>query len=95
MLSFYSSSHFESMILTTFVTNLAAPIPRFDGIQVDTSAPTREAGATSPPPTTGPSIRVPPLNPDDVNKFLSLFEKSDVSRSGILSGTQCPHFKKG
>ncbi|GMG26182.1 unnamed protein product [Aspergillus oryzae] len=77
MLSFYSSSHFESMILTTFVTNLAAPIPRFDGIQVDTSAPTREAGATSPPPTTGPSIRVPPLNPDDVNKFLSLFEKSD------------------
>ncbi|UCK58567.1 hypothetical protein AFCA_001418 [Aspergillus flavus] len=63
-----------------------APIPRFDGIQVDTSAPTREAGATSPPPTTGPSIRVPPLNPDDVNKFLSLFEKSDVSRSGILSG---------
>ncbi|OOO12929.1 ubiquitin-associated- domain-containing protein [Aspergillus oryzae] len=60
-----------------------APIPRFDGIQVDTSAPTREAGATSPPPTTGPSIRVPPLNPDDVNKFLSLFEKSDVSRSEI------------
>ncbi|KAE8381049.1 hypothetical protein BDV26DRAFT_256010 [Aspergillus bertholletiae] len=63
-----------------------APLPRFDGIQVDTSAPTREAGATSPPPTSGASIRVPPLNPEDVNKFLSLFEKSDVSRSGVLSG---------
>ncbi|KAF5866126.1 hypothetical protein ETB97_000660 [Aspergillus alliaceus] len=57
------------------------PIPRFEGVQVDTSAPTREAGATSPPPTPGASIRVPPLNPDDVNKFLSLFEKSDVSKS--------------
>ncbi|KAF7587673.1 hypothetical protein BBP40_006884 [Aspergillus hancockii] len=59
------------------------PLPRFDGIQVDTSAPPRDAGATSPPPAAGGSIRVPPLNPDDVNKFLSLFEKSDVSRSDI------------
>ncbi|KAK1143385.1 hypothetical protein N8T08_006713 [Aspergillus melleus] len=65
-----------------------APIPRFDGIVVDPAAPApaREAGATSPPPATGTPIRVPPLNPEDVNKFLSLFEKSDVSRTGVMPG---------
>ncbi|PLB45213.1 UBA/TS-N domain protein [Aspergillus steynii IBT 23096] len=67
-----------------------APIPRFDGIVVDPAAPApapaREAGATSPPPAPGTPIRVPPLNPEDVNKFLSLFEKSDVSRTGVMPG---------
>ncbi|KAL4890536.1 hypothetical protein BDV59DRAFT_184151 [Aspergillus ambiguus] len=65
------------------------PLPRFDGIAVDTSASAREAGTTSPPPAAGAGaapIRVPPLNPDDVNKFVGLFEKSDVSRSGVISG---------
>ncbi|KAE8356605.1 hypothetical protein BDV28DRAFT_154473 [Aspergillus coremiiformis] len=67
------------------------PLPRFDGIQVDTSAPTREAGATSPPSTPAASIRVPPLNPDDVNKFLSLFEKSDVSRTNAIMRARLPN----
>ena len=39
----------------------------------------------SPPPGAGPPIRVPPLQPDDAQKFVSLFEKSDV-QNGILPG---------
>ena len=71
----------------TLFNFLAGPLPRFDGIVVDTSMPTgRDIGATSPPPSAGGPIRVPPLNPDDVNKFTSLFDKSDVARSGILPG---------
>ncbi|KAL4884381.1 hypothetical protein BJY04DRAFT_215349 [Aspergillus karnatakaensis] len=65
------------------------PLPRFDGIHVDTSAPTpspRDAGTSSPQPASGAPIRVPPLNPDDVNKFVSLFDKSDVVKSGTISG---------
>ncbi|KAJ6040883.1 hypothetical protein N7444_009788 [Penicillium canescens] len=46
------------------------PLPRFDGI---------------PPPGAGAPIRVPPLQPDDANKFVSLFEKSDVN-NGVISG---------
>ncbi|KKK26518.1 hypothetical protein ARAM_005814 [Aspergillus rambellii] len=63
------------------------PLPRFDGIPIDTSVPSpREAGTTSPTPASGTPIRVPPLNPDDVNKFTSLFEKSDPGRTGSISG---------
>ncbi|KAL2812080.1 hypothetical protein BJX63DRAFT_262416 [Aspergillus granulosus] len=63
------------------------PLPRFDGLPIDTTGPTpRDAGASSPQPAPGAGIRVPPLNPDDVNKFVSLFEKSDVARSGSISG---------
>lgn len=39
----------------------------------------------SPPLGSGPPIRVPPLQPDDANKFVSLFDKSDV-QNGIISG---------
>ncbi|KAL2798305.1 hypothetical protein BJX66DRAFT_296141 [Aspergillus keveii] len=63
------------------------PLPRFDGLPIDTTSPTpRDAGASSPQPAPGAGIRVPPLNSDDVNKFVSLFEKSDVTRSGSISG---------
>ncbi|KAL4780836.1 hypothetical protein BJX76DRAFT_336979 [Aspergillus varians] len=65
------------------------PLPKFDGITVDTAAPSprRDTGAGSPQPTPGGApIRVPPLNPEDANKFVSLFEKSDVTRSGTISG---------
>ncbi|KAL4797436.1 hypothetical protein BDV19DRAFT_358774 [Aspergillus venezuelensis] len=64
------------------------PLPKFDGLPIDTSAPVpspRES-AGSPQPTAGGPIRVPPLNPDDVNKFVGLFEKSDVTRSGSING---------
>lgn len=71
-------------VLTFYV---AGPLPRFEGIVVDAAAPgDRDLGTTSPPPSAGGPIRVPPLNPDDVNKFSSLFDKSDVNRTGVLPG---------
>lgn len=63
----------------------SGPLPRFDGIVVDTTANIPESGTKSPPPGPGGPIRVPPLQPDDVNKFVSLFEKSDV-KNGMISG---------
>lgn len=67
--------------------SLAGPFPKFDGIAVDIppSAPRSDAGASSPPPGATGSVRVPPLNPDDVVKFTSLFEKSGGT-NGIISG---------
>ncbi|KAJ5749566.1 hypothetical protein N7533_006594 [Penicillium manginii] len=61
------------------------PLPRFDGIQVDVNAPVPEPAQSPPPSAGGPPIRVPPLQPDDANKFLSLFEKSGVV-NGLLPG---------
>lgn len=67
----------------------AGPLPRFDGMPVEVPSSPRDpgttAGATSPPP--GAPIRVPPLNPEDVNKFTSLFEKSGV-QGGVMPGTR-------
>lgn len=74
-------------LLLTWFTVAAGPLPKFEGIVVDATPNPREAGTTSPTPGANAPIRVPPLNPDDVNKFLSLFEKSDVSKSGVLPGT--------
>ncbi|BDD55802.1 hypothetical protein MAP00_001288 [Monascus purpureus] len=68
------------------------PFPKFDGIAVDIppSAPRSDAGAGSPPPGATGSVRVPPLNPDDVVKFASLFEKSGGT-NGIISGEVAKH----
>ncbi|KAJ5790852.1 uncharacterized protein N7518_007863 [Penicillium psychrosexuale] len=63
----------------------SGPLPRFDGIVVDTTASVPESGTKSPPPGANGPIRVPPLQPDDANKFVSLFEKSDV-KNGMISG---------
>ncbi|KAJ5989584.1 hypothetical protein N7481_004794 [Penicillium waksmanii] len=61
------------------------PLPRFDGVHVDVNAPVPEPAQSPPPSAGGPPIRVPPLQPDDANKFLSLFEKSGVV-NGLLPG---------
>ncbi|KUL84778.1 hypothetical protein ZTR_07272 [Talaromyces verruculosus] len=64
------------------------PLPRFEGIQLATSAPSRPSTASpppGPPPAPGAPVRVPPLNPEDANKFNSLFEKSDTP-GGFMSG---------
>ncbi|EEA22920.1 hypothetical protein EYB25_005689 [Talaromyces marneffei] len=67
---------------------LPGPLPRFDGIQLAISTPSRPS-TTSPPPgapaAPGAAVRVPPLNPEDANKFNSLFEKSDTP-GGFMSG---------
>ncbi|KXG54183.1 Calcium-binding EF-hand [Penicillium griseofulvum] len=63
----------------------SGPLPRFDGIVVDTAASIPESGTKSPPPGANGPIRVPPLQPDDANKFVQLFEKSDV-KNGMISG---------
>ncbi|CAG7991752.1 unnamed protein product [Penicillium nalgiovense] len=63
----------------------SGPLPRFDGIVVDTTASVPESGTKSPPPGPGGPIRVPPLQPDDASKFVSLFEKSDI-KNGMISG---------
>lgn len=82
---------FRVQPLLTLLAVAAGPLPKFEGIVVDATPNPREAGTTSPTPGANAPIRVPPLNPDDVNKFLSLFEKSDVSKSGVLPGTYiCP-----
>jgi epidermal growth factor receptor substrate 15 len=52
---------------------------------VDANANIPETGTVSPPPSAGGPIRVPPLQPDDANKFVSLFEKSEV-HNGMISG---------
>ncbi|CAI7567519.1 unnamed protein product [Penicillium glandicola] len=63
----------------------SGPLPRFDGIVVDTTASIPESGTKSPPPGANGPIRVPPLQPEDANKFVSLFEKSDV-KNEMMSG---------
>lgn len=73
-------------VLTGYIVYAAGPLPKFEGLNVTVPPPRTADGAVSPPPSAGGPARVPPLNPDDVNKFYSLFEKSDV-QGGILSGT--------
>jgi epidermal growth factor receptor substrate 15 len=77
-------------MLTITLPAIAGPLPRFDGIVVDNTTAPPESGAASPPapsppPGAGPPIRVPPLQPEDAHKFLSLFEKSDTA-NGMISG---------
>lgn len=72
-------------MLTILLSPKAGPLPRFEGIVVDNTPAPTESGAASPPPGAGPPIRVPPLQPEDALKFLSLFEKSDTS-NGLISG---------
>ncbi|KAI2007173.1 Homocysteine/cysteine synthase [Ophidiomyces ophidiicola] len=64
------------------------PLPKFTGITLDvtqTGLPgTPPIPTASPPPGPGPA-RVPPLNPEDTAKFLSLFERSET-QNGLISG---------
>ncbi|KAL9111579.1 MAG: hypothetical protein Q9227_004067 [Pyrenula ochraceoflavens] len=60
------------------------PLPRFEGIQ-GPAPPAPTATPTSPVQPSGGPIRVPPLGPDKVNEYASLFEKSGAE-NGILSG---------
>ncbi|KAF8540772.1 hypothetical protein BDD12DRAFT_879918 [Trichophaea hybrida] len=67
------------------------PLPRFEGVNIVYPPPPTTSSPPPPPvlPTqpTGPGgmIRVPPLLPQDVERFTALFEKSGVV-DGILQG---------
>ncbi|KAI4209762.1 MAG: hypothetical protein LQ351_007358 [Letrouitia transgressa] len=60
------------------------PLPKFDGIPGPAGPPPNQAPAPIQPQTSGP-IRVPPLLPDKVAQYSSLFEGSGV-QDGLLSG---------
>jgi epidermal growth factor receptor substrate 15 len=79
---------YSGRALQQTVTNRdpAAPLPKFEGLNLPTTAPPPNA----PPPqlqaqSSGGPIRVPPLTPDKANEYSSLFEKSGA-QNGILSG---------
>jgi hypothetical protein len=74
---------FESKLLKRF-DDTAGPLPRFDGLIDIPSSRASDAGSASPPPPANP-IRVPPLNPDDVQKFNAVFDKSETP-NGLISG---------
>jgi epidermal growth factor receptor substrate 15 len=65
------------------------PLPRFDGGFPGTVAPPPPGpppGALQPQVSGGP-IRVPPLTPDKVNQYATLFDKSGA-QNGVLPGEQ-------
>ncbi|OXV06027.1 hypothetical protein Egran_06203 [Elaphomyces granulatus] len=64
----------------------SGPLPRFDGLIDIPSSRASDAGSASPPPPPPANpIRVPPLNPDDVQKFNAVFDKSETP-NGLISG---------
>jgi hypothetical protein len=82
---------FWSKLLKWF-DDAAGPLPRFDGLIDIPSSRASDTGSASPPPGPPPGppppanpIRVPPLNPDDVQKFNAVFDKSETP-NGLISG---------
>lgn len=63
---------------------LPGPLPKFDGINTGGNQPPASAIQ---PQTSGNLIRVPPLTPDKVAQFATLFERSGAE-DGILPGDQ-------
>ncbi|SLM35842.1 Ubiquitin-associated/translation elongation factor EF1B, N-terminal, eukaryote [Lasallia pustulata] len=61
------------------------PLPKFDGINGPANAPLSVPPAPLQPQISGGAIRVPPLAPDKVNQYTSLFDNSGA-QNGLLSG---------
>ena len=71
------------------------PLPKFDGITAPPGPPQTQAQAQAQPlqaQNSGP-IRVPPLTPDKVAQYSSLFDESGA-QNGMLSGEaiSCPKY---
>lgn len=74
------------------MNNPAGPLPKFDGITTAANVPPPQAPpATLQPQASGP-IRVPPLSPEKVSEYTSIFENAG-SRDGILPGNIFPGLK--
>ena len=72
--------------------NVAGPLPRFEGVNVVYPGPPTAASLPPPPPpppVLAPQqtavIRVPPITPQDVDRFSSLFENAGAV-DGLLQG---------
>lgn len=61
------------------------PLPRFDGFPVPPQPPPHVASAPLQSQQSGGPIRVPPLAPEKVAQYSSLFEESGA-QNGLLSG---------
>ncbi|KAI2632270.1 hypothetical protein GGR54DRAFT_27132 [Hypoxylon sp. NC1633] len=63
------------------------PLPRFDGINISTSAPPAHPPLQAQGSGSGP-IRIPPLTPEKVSQYAGLFERQSLQPGGILPGDQ-------
>ncbi|KAM0713546.1 hypothetical protein Q7P37_010508 [Cladosporium fusiforme] len=87
---------------TTELAFQQAPIPKFDGIQIPAAAPgpaspsqgTAPPGALQPQTSGQPPIRVPPLDPQKVQQYSGLFEKSGAQNGQLDAGTAKAIFEK-
>lgn len=61
------------------------PLPKFDGIAGPSTPSSPQTAGPLRPQTSGGPIRVPPLAPDKVNQYSSLFEESGA-QNGVLPG---------
>lgn len=86
---------------TTELAFQQAPIPRFDGIQIPPgpgpASPSQGAappGALQPQTSGQPPIRVPPLDPQKVQQYSGLFDKSGAQNGQLDAGTAKAIFEK-
>ncbi|KAI1767023.1 hypothetical protein GGR53DRAFT_527719 [Hypoxylon sp. FL1150] len=63
------------------------PLPRFDGININVNPPPAHPPLQAQGTGSGP-IRIPPLTPEKVNQYASLFERQNLQSGGILPGDQ-------
>ncbi|KAI0181232.1 hypothetical protein GGR52DRAFT_523368 [Hypoxylon sp. FL1284] len=63
------------------------PLPRFDGININANPPPAHPPLQAQGTGSGP-IRIPPLTPEKVNQYTSLFERQNLQNGGILPGDQ-------
>lgn len=87
---------------TTELAFQQGPIPKFDGIQIPSAGQTpaspsqsgAPAGALQPQLSGQPPIRVPPLDPQKVQQYSGLFEKSGAQNGQLDAGTAKAIFEK-
>ena len=87
---------------TTELAFQQGPIPKFDGIQIPSAAqtPASPSQSSAPPGALQPQlsgqapIRVPPLDPQKVQQYSGLFEKSGAQNGQLDAGTAKAIFEK-